>query len=290
MLVEAVIFLSLLFLAAASVFDIKSGEIPEASSVGHLAVVLCLAALASFMARSLNPLLFCAMLSAAYFIVGYIFFALGQWGGGDVKVIAAVGGSLALVSELGYPFNSMHLFPPTVAYFLNMGFISIPYVALYGLTLGLAHRQVFDRFVVFLKKTENILLFVLSWLPVAAAYIMHLRAIAAVYALLPAFLLLTLYLKAVEVEALRKKIPTKSLVEGDVLVDAFTVGNVTLGGNGIEGLSKEDASRLKKWATEGKIPAHVTVKWGIKFVPIFLLAYAVTLLYGNLLERILLLL
>ncbi|HLD49111.1 MAG TPA: hypothetical protein VJB11_02005, partial [archaeon] len=80
-----------------------------------------------------------------------------------------------------------------------------------------------------------------------------------------------LYGRIIEKQVFRKKIPVSKLKVGDVIEDMKWIG--------LTAEEIKDISKKKK---------YVIVKEGIRFVPAFPIALAVTLIYGNLLYMVIL--
>ena len=73
-----------------------------------------------------------------------------------------------------------------------------------------------------------------------------------------------------------KKIPANKLTEGDWIVKSVKIKNKIIKPS-VHGLSKEEISFLKK------AKKQVIVKYGLPFIPIFLLSVICSLFFGNLL-------
>ena len=71
-----------------------------------------------------------------------------------------------------------------------------------------------------------------------------------------------------------KKVSPRDLTEGDWLFKDIRIGKKTIKAD-FNGLSKKDISTLRKYRK------GVYVKYGIPFVPVFLIAFILTILSGN---------
>ncbi|MBM3282041.1 MAG: hypothetical protein FJY86_01715 [Candidatus Diapherotrites archaeon] len=83
-------FLSLIGLSISTYTDLKSRIIPDWIPYGMVVLGLGLSAYASFVAQSITPFLWSAGVTIATFILAYIFWRLGAWAGGDVKLFTGL--------------------------------------------------------------------------------------------------------------------------------------------------------------------------------------------------------
>jgi hypothetical protein len=124
-----------------------------------------------------------------------------------------------------------------------------------------------------------------SFIPAELTYLMKYETLALIYLLIPAVFFSVIYLKAVEEKTLRKRIHVSELREGDVLAEDVVYGSLRIRSeHAIEGLSSAQVEEIRRLSLEGNIPSEVSVKWGVKFAPILLLSFALTVWVGNLLE------
>jgi hypothetical protein len=287
-MIAAVFLLSLFFLAYASYCDLSGGEVPDALSFLFSASMIVLAVYA-FMVLGAPSFPRVFFVGAAYFVFGYLLYQFGQWGGGDVKMLAGVGLSLALLASLGLNWVNVSFAPYYIAFYFNMGLVSMPYVLAYSLLLTAKKPRILSLFVESLGSKVNLGFLFLFLVP---AFVLFSRGFGGlgVLSLIPAaYFLLSLYLKGVEHEALQKTIDVTKLSEGDVLAYDLVVGGKLIASRrNIEGLTREKSEEIKNLAKEGKIPSEIRVRWGVKFIPIMAAAYALTVYAGNCVEFLLL--
>jgi len=106
--------------------------------------------------------------------------------------------------------------------------------------------------------------------------------------ILPVFIFLTAYLKVVERTAMQKTINLYELKEEDIIAkDIIVDGEKIAGKNDSDGVTKEQIEKIKELAKVGKIPDKITIKWGVKFVPVLFLGFLIFVVYGNILEILL---
>jgi len=278
-----VVSVTLLFLLFASWFDLRTGEIPDEVTLGLSVVMLLVSGVYSILSYNFSFVLSAFTVGLLYFILGYGLHYLGEWGGGDVKLIAGVGCCLGFLNVLDYLNEGM--MPYYVDYLINIALVSSPYVLVYTLVLGLMKPSVFSRF----RKTlsSKIVLFIVlfSFIPSVSAYLLDLGSLILLYLMIPLLVVLSVYLKTVEKEALQKTVGLDELqVEDVVAKDLVVDGEKIASSRDISGLSGEDIERIRGLCDEGKIPSELRIKWGVRFAPIFLFAFLLSVTVGNALE------
>ncbi|MFH1055898.1 MAG: prepilin peptidase [Candidatus Altiarchaeota archaeon] len=291
MLTLLVIVVTLLMLLLASISDLKTGEIPEKFSMGLVAFILAVSAAHSVYSWDLSHILASVEFGAILFVMGYVVFYFGGWGGGDVKIIAGVGCLLGYLDSTGFTwpnssFISFHM-PPFVTYLIDMAFMSTPYVIVYTLVLGLGRPVVFSYFLSRLREPRNLVFVFVSVMPALLAFYLGFGVLLYTYLLVPLFLLATIYMKAVEEIVLTKGIRISELKEWDILSEDLVVDGVRVAQRrNIEGITPEQLARIRELAASGRIPDAIRIRWGIKFAPILLISLPLTLYFGNVLEVI----
>ncbi len=278
-------------LVLASYSDLKTGEIPEKITRGLIAVNVIIAAICSIYLVNPSFLFTSLLVGAAFFVIGYLMFYLGEWGGGDVKLLAGIGCSLGLLASMNYftgiPYVLYRegIFPYYIDYFVNLAIASSPYVIVYSLILGLMKPGVFRAFTIQFKKKTSIAILFSSFLPSLLTLNYDIPRLALIYLSIPLLVLISLYIKAVEEVALQKEIAVNELREGDILASDLVVeGKKIAGRRNMEGVNGKQVIEIQKLASEGKILGKITVRWGIKFAPILFIAFLLTLLFGDVLE------
>lgn len=280
-----VVLVTTFVLIASSLADLRTGYIPDEFSLGLVGIMLLIAVSYSAYTGNALYLISSFLVGLLYFVLGYGLFYIGEWGGGDVKLISGVGASLGFISQL-FPITE-GLLPYYLDYLVNIALVSAPYVILYTLLLGLMNPGIFERFFMYLNDLKINILLLLSFIPAISAYFMGLRGLVPFYLLVPVFVLLSVYLKSVEEEGLQKDVDVENLDEEDVVAQDLVVdGEKIASKRDIVGLTQEDIEKIQELAQEGKIPDRIRIKWGVKFAPIFLLSYLLSILVGNALERL----
>ncbi len=212
--------------------------------------------------------------------VGVVFLALGlllyfskQWGDGDAWLLGALG--FLFPNTSGFVINSVMPFPLTLLF--NFLFISLVYLIVYSIFLGLKRRDVNKIYLNYLKGQSKIvfpliaLFFVFSWGFAFYVYsslsvpVNFLTTILLFPFLLTFVLLFTSYAKVVEENLFKKKINVNELKVGDVIMKGKW-----------KGLTEKDIRELKG------TKRYVWIKEGVRFAPVFLFAMLISLFYGDL--------
>ena len=289
MLPLIVIAVAAFFILAASLYDIRYGEIPDAVNLGFALAVIAIALALSLLTGDARYLGSTFAVGTGYFAVSYILHYLGQWGGGDVKLLFGVGGALGLLNAVGYPWNTPIL-PYYVVYFIDMGVIVMPYALSYFIILGLSKPEVFKKFLVEALQKKVLAAIALGVVtPLLFYFYTKFLFFMLFSAILPAFILASVFLKTSEDVLLTKVIPASKLKETDALAEDIKYRGKTLARRrDIEGITKQQLTLIKRLATQGKISRKIKIRWGVKFAPIILAAFLITVYAGDLMALFLL--
>ncbi len=258
----------------AALWDLKTTEIPDQIPNAMVITALIIYGIQSYMQGSYWPILTSIISGISMLAFGFILYYLGQWGGGDAKVLAAVG----FLLQSG---TVQTIFPFQLTFLMNVFIVGAAYMIIYSIIFALMNKKILSAFYSDLKSSINILiigtisLFVLFmffnfYLANYFSLAYDFRSI--IYnSLLPVFLTGSLYMvwkfaKAVENVGFRKKISLSKLKVGDVLMESKV----------FEGITARQLSKIKK---SGK--KFVWVKEGVRFAPAFPLALLFTLYVGD---------
>jgi hypothetical protein len=283
MLIEFLLFASVVFMAAASVADLRTGEIPEKISYGFIIVSLLVAGIHSTMISDYYPFVTALATGIGFFAFGFILFLLGQWGGGDVKLVAGVGCVIGFLYSVGYITSGF--FPYYTTYFIDLICIALPYASVYGLFLGFRNPETLKEFSRYLRDWRTKAVIVLSFLPALLVLYLGFSVLFYFYLLIPVMLFLALYLKAVELTALQENVPVKKLRLGDVVAEDLLVdGKKIASKRDIEGFDDKTLELIKGLAKDGRMPEVLRIKRGIKFAPVLFFAMISAFWAGNFIE------
>jgi archaeal preflagellin peptidase FlaK len=289
MLLELATLVTFVLLFLAARVDWRTGEVPESLSMGLMGFVFVISAGSSIFYWNLDYLIQPVFWGSVAFLISYLIYYLGHWGGGDVKLLGGIGGFIGFLSAAGYAWPNGEFLgtsiPPLVTYAIDMALLSTPFVMLYTLGLGLMRPSVFRVYLKNLMERKVAFTFGISLLPLILAIYMGLDVLAYVYLLVPLMVVSSIYMKTVEDNLMTKTIKVSDLKEWDILADEVYDGDVKVASKGdIEGISPQELGRIRELSAAGKIPEMIRTKKGVEFVPVLFLSLPATLYIGNILE------
>jgi Flp pilus assembly protein protease CpaA len=268
-------------LAVASYTDIRTREVPDWVSYGLVAAGLGLRLVWSASIASWAPLASGVLGLAAFLALAYALFYLGQWGGGDSKLLMGMGAVLGLEPSVRGIVNG-----PLLGFLVNMLVVGAAYGALWSIALGIRNWARVRRQLAVMGKGSA----ALRWAVLAAFGLVAMLALIAPadarvpIALLALSMLMVLaavvFVKAVEQSCMLSWVHPKLLTEGDwIAKDVIVKGKVIAGPKDL-GVSLAQIALLKRLAGRGRV-RKVLLKTGMPFVPCFLLAFLLLLAAGN---------
>ncbi|MEM5870211.1 MAG: prepilin peptidase [Candidatus Aenigmatarchaeota archaeon] len=281
-MLEIFSFLTLLFgISLAAAFDVKitPTEIPDELTHALIALGILFSSLESLIQFNFQILINSLIYGISFLAFGFLLYKLGQWGGGDAKVLASIGFFSPLISNL----LNQPLAEFAFTYLINLFLLGAVYMIFYSIVLALINRKIISNFLKNAKSSSKIIVF--SFLLLFSVTFFINSQLFKIYkipfelasiifnSLLICFLTICLFLlwvfvKSVENVAFKKRIPISKLKVGDVLLESKVW----------EGLTEEEVKRIKR---SGK--KFVWIKEGVRFAPSFPLALLFTFYYGNVL-------
>lgn len=273
---ETISFLvALIGSSISSVYDLKTTEIPDIIPHSMMVIGITINLIQSIILWNYYPILASLIAGLGLLGFGFLMYFLGQWGGGDAKILAAMGFLLPT-------FKSVKLnLPFPLTYTLNVFVIGAAYMLLYAFLLSLKNKKIWREFFKDLKASSSVLLLAsttlfLSFLVLNSLILYYLNLTLDFLfifknSLLPLFLTMIVFIiwkfgKAVEETGMKKRIPISKLKVGDVLLESKIW----------EGITEKDLKKIKR---SGK--KWIWIKEGIRFAPSFPLALIFTYFYGN---------
>ena len=254
-----IIILALVGSAIAGLWDLKTTEVP-----GEIPILMCFGGGAYWYFQWITsgiayPFIVSILLGLVVLGIGLLMYHKKAWGEADAWILAAIAFMVPLYTT-GEVFFLDYIF--------NFLIVAVVYMVLYSLIIGLKNKSIFGLFAQGVKKRWFIVFPVLIVCATAAVMFPPMQ--------FPSFLLAFMvlfwvYARVIENNVFKKQISVKDLKVGDVLLDEKWIG-----------VTQEDIDRLRK-TTE-----NVTIKDGVRFVPVFAITLAVTLLWGNILLPLLL--
>ena len=263
-------------LLVGTITDFWYREVPDWLSFGSIFAGLGLRLIWSVQAQVWSHFIQGLIGFGILFIFGMLMFRLGQWGGGDSKVLMALGAILGLSFE----FDNL-----LVAFFINAAFAGAAYGLLWSIVLALRNWKKFSRHLRRLlalkefKKAQRKSLFVAFGL-IVVSFIVQDPAIKiglGVTALMVVVLAyMYAFIKAVEFACMYKKVTPDELTVGDWIAKNMVVKGKYICGPKDLGIEKKQINLLKKLKIK-----KILIRTGIPFVPSFFIAYILMLLIGN---------
>lgn len=265
-------------MSIASYTDIQKREVPNRISFGLIIAMVLLRLLYAVQKNNLNYLWISLAIGAGFFGMGLLFFYTRQWGGADVKLLAALGIGFATI----YPEFSPILpvsWPFFITILTNFFFIAVAYSTIYSVMLAMSNKNVFPDFKASLNRQE---LFI-GVLGIITIFILG-REIHYMYWLLAAPILwfLTKFLRAVDKNCMYKKTNASGLVEFDIPEQDIKIGRkVVASAKDPNGMTPEQLGQIKKYVRLGKLKNEFKIKWGIPLIPVFPITLVASLYFGD---------
>lgn len=261
----------------ASYFDLKTTEIPDKIPYVMMGIGIVGNLIKSYFIWSFWPFLLSVIIGFGFLGFGFVMYYTGQWGGGDAKLLSAIG---FLLPNLPPEINVNLFFPFPLAYFFNVFLIGAGYIILYALAMSVKNKKIWSVFFKDLKANVKIIglfslalivfLIVLGIIFVSYYPVLMLKDAALFTATVAVsfigLFVLWKFVKAVENIGFKKKIPISQLRVGDVPID-YKVW---------EGITEKDLKKIKK---SGK--KYIWIKEGVRFAPTFPMALLFTILIGD---------
>ncbi len=273
--------LTFIVLFIGSYTDFKKREVADTINWGFLMVVLGIKLMHSVYVNDYWYLLDGAVGGLVFFLIALIMFYTGQWGGGDSKMIIGLG------AVFGFSIFRWTEFQDLWVFLINAIIIGGVYGLFFSIVLCFKHwkkfKQRFKHYSKLMTKWKKITLVICVLLFVTSFFLQDLMLKLILYVFV-VFLILSLYFyvfaKAVEESAMHKHVDVSELTEGEWIVDDVVVDGKRICGPKDLGIEMEQIEELKRLEKLGKVD-KILIKVGIPFVPSFLLAFLVSVLFGN---------
>ena len=278
------ISIALIALMIGSFTDLKTREVPDWLNYGLIISGFAIRLIYSLVVGDFTALNYGIAGFIAFVILAYGMFYAGQWGGGDSKMIMGLGVLLGL--NYRSLVNSFLL-----GFFINLLLVGAIYGLLWSLVLMVLNFKKFlseFKKIISNKKLKQI----------KKAFLISAMLLVIFLLVIPDFLIkffiivlvlisfITLYLwifiQAIEKSCMVKPVDVEKLTEGDWIVKEVKVEGKRIAGPKDLGISKKQIQQLLNYKKQGKI-RRVQIKEGIPFIPSFLIAFIITLIFGNIL-------
>ena len=172
-------FIAIIACLYASYTDLKSGIIQNKLTFSLIGLGIILNAVYAFMTNDIWFIIIGLIFTAAIFAVGYIFWKLGAWAGGDVKLFTALAALLPFSPSLlnynllgvDFPIGSIYGFPFTLI--INSLLSILPFLLIYVLFIAVRRKPyLMDELLAPVKEyRKNIVLALVTTSAVTLTYV-----------------------------------------------------------------------------------------------------------------------
>jgi len=269
------ILLVLVVLIISTVTDIKSREVPDWLSYSAIVAGFGSRIIWSAYLWDYHPVLEGAVGFAIFFVLGCILYYFGQWGGGDSKILMAIGACLGINLDINHVI---------LAFVVNAIWIGGLYGIVWSIYLALRNWKKFKE--EYLRQLKNHKLF--RFVPLAVLFIVVILSLVMVVdpviqsffiilaLFVPLLYYVSVFIRVIDVVAMQRFVSPAKITEGDWVVNDVVVNKKRICGPKDLGISLKQIAELKKYHIK-----KVLIKIGIPFVPSLLIAYIFTLFLGN---------
>lgn len=277
--------LVLLALVIGSITDIKTREVPDWLNFSLIPLGLGIRLVYSLVVNDFSFIIEGLAGFMVFFILGLVMFYTGQWGGGDSKMLMGLG------ALIGIPLNNFYGFMniPLLSFLINVIIVGSLYGIIWSFVKIIKNKKKFKqelkKLTKSIVKTRKIMLvlfillvFLVIFIPDFFVKVLIISLILVIYV---SFYLL-IFVKAVERACMLKYVSPLNVTEGEWIAKDIVIDGKRISGPKDLGIERKQLKKLISLYKKGKIK-RVLIKVGIPFVPSFLVAYIVTILWGNLL-------
>jgi Flp pilus assembly protein protease CpaA len=275
-MIEINIVLAFIALVIGSFTDIKTREVPDWLSYSLIISGFAISGIFSILNNNIYFILNSLIGFAIALIFALIMFYTGQWGGGDSKLLIAIGTLMG---------SSLSIFGFVPSFIINTLLIGAVYGILWGLIISIKKRKIFAKKAKKILKNKRIkilkkVFFIISLTPFLAliikADIIVFMLCSILFISFNAIVYVYIMSKIFEEAFMYKYVNPKELTEGDWIAEDIKIKGKEICNKKDLGVSKKQIRKLIK----SKIK-EVKIKEGLPFVPSFLIAFILTILFGN---------
>lgn len=276
-------FAILFGLVFGSITDFKKREVPDYLNYFLISLGIFLGAILSIYTSNIWFLLNSLIGFGVGFIFGALMFYTGQWGGADAKMLMGIGALQGVDIKSLFLYGEIPLFFVTFLTILLAGSI---YGLIYIIVLFVKDwHKIRTEWTKKLREPSSIkirttIFFFIAIIFLTSIFLINLfllKIFLQLFAILLFVGMHTLFLvDVIEKVCMIKNVKIKDLTEGDWIVKEIKVGNKCVCGPKDLGITLEQIKKLK----ELKIK-NVLVKYGVPFIPGFLIGFIIVLIFGN---------
>jgi len=270
----------LIALSIGSITDLKTREVPDYLNFALIVTGFGMAILATILNKDISYIYTSLIGFAFCFIFSVIMYYTGQWGGGDAKILMGIG------SVIGISYATLRSFEmPFLLLFLLLTFFIGGIYGIVWLSIVLiknwqsfkkTYKTVYNQSNKYIRYALYCCVPLLLIGAIVAEEVL-LKATLAVMSIMFFFLYYSfIAIKVLEEIAFIKEQPIEKVTEGDWVAEDVIVNEKIIISKKNLGVTKEQLAELIALAKKGKLKT-VKVKYGIPFVPSFLMAFITTL-------------
>ncbi|MFH1823312.1 MAG: A24 family peptidase [archaeon] len=284
-LVSDILLISLAFIALVigSITDIKKREIADWISFSLFAVALAIRGIVSLISKDPTYFLYGLLVFGILFVILVPAYYGKLFGGGDVKILLAIGACLATTPVFLTKLSVFSFSTPFIVSLIINGLIigSLQGIIWGFVTLCKKPDKWCFSFKTTFKKNRKIIYSsgILALLFLIAIIVFKEPILLITFVMLILLPVLFAFAKASEDTGFIKLKSPNQLTEGDSLTKEVKIGSKTLKQTA-DGLTKKDILLLKKFNKK------VLITDGLPYIPALLLALILTFLFDNILLRI----
>ncbi len=274
------LIIALIALVIGTYTDIKTREVPDWLNYSLIFIGLGGRLIFSLAESNFSYIIEGLLGFVIFLILAYIMYYTGQWGGGDSKMLMGLGALIGLQLKI----DSL-----LVSFFINALFIGAIYGLLYSLRLAFSNKKKFfkewkklfsKKIVVRVRRVFLIIvLLLIILLFLTKDYILKILLLVLALTIILGFYIYV-FVKAVENSCMFKYVKPIELTEGDWIAKDVKVNGKRICGPKDLGIEKKQIRKLVNFYKKGKVK-KILIKVGIPFVPSFLIAFLISITFGN---------
>jgi len=265
----------LIYLILASVYDIKTREVPDFLSYSLLAIALFFALSKSIYFHTFSFIIQSLFGILIFIILSFFLYYTRQWGGGDAKLLIALGASFPVYPGFLLNYFSPNLSMPFLIIFLiNLAVFGSLYSVLYAIIIVARQKNSLKSFN---KKYLIFLYFSLALFLISFSLQKTFSLLLIATALVILYPFLFHFIKIFEKNFMFKTLPLSKITEGDWLSENIYKNKKLILSKNSPGLTLKDIKKLKALKIK-----QVKIKYGMPFIPSFLIAFIISLIFGSL--------
>ncbi|MBI2667832.1 prepilin peptidase [Candidatus Woesearchaeota archaeon] len=266
-------------LVAASIFDIKTKEVPDWISYSMIFSGIFIRLLFSVKTFIFSYFFIGLLGFFIMLILGNLMYYTKQWGGGDTKIMMGLGAIFATLPDQKFFLMSL---------VINLLIVGAIYGIIWSIVLAIKNKDKFKKEVkkrISENKKINIMILFLLIILFGNLFLINDKTVRIVVlsisVLIGVYYYLLIIIKAIEDSSMYIVVPVSKLTEGDWVANNIKLNHKLIYKKSSLGLTKDQLQIIK----HSKL-RKVKIKEGIPFIPSIFIATLVTLIFGNIIQSI----